>query len=87
MQSVIGEIYRGERKLGEKIRRSEKYWELCDKADELICEIAEYLGGDMKSVLDELEAVLKEKEKEVTEIYFKEGFKTGIFIGMEISES
>lgn len=83
MKSVIGEIYRGERQFGEKIKETERYWELCDKISELVCEILEYLGGEMKSVMDELEAAFKEREAEAAETRFKEGFKTGLLTGIE----
>lgn len=83
MKSVIGEIYRGERQFGEKIKETERYWELCDKISEIVCEMSEYLGAEMKSVMDELEAAFKERAAEVAEMRFKEGFKTGLLTGIE----
>ena len=45
--------------------------------------MSEYLGAEMKSVMDELEAAFKERAAEVAEMRFKEGFKTGLLTGIE----
>ena len=86
MKSAIGQIYCGENGFGKKIKETDKFWQLEDEISELVCDLQENLNKEQKELLSELENKFRERERETAQTHFKEGFKTGILIGLETAE-
>lgn len=84
MKSVIEKIYNGERGCFENINESEKYWEISKEYGNIYDELAEGLTEKQKKILDNLFIVSGGLEAEAACTHFKEGFKLGLLIAIEV---
>ena len=82
MKSVIEEIYNGN--ITDNIKMSEEYYKICGECDTLYKEIEKHLNEKQKENLFNL--ILKDSglEAETACTHFKEGFKLGLLIALEV---
>lgn len=85
MQSIIDDIYYEKIGLGgEQIKYSEKYNKTKKEYDSLFEKLENTLNKEQKQTLEELFEKSCDLEAELTRLHFKEGFKSGMLIALEV---
>ena len=84
MKSVLRDIYHGDQKNIENFKESEEYKEVQRKYGELYEKLEEGLNEEQKKILDDLYLLSGGLESEASCTWFKEGFKMGMLIAVEI---
>ena len=83
MKSVIEEIYNGDWS-SENFKSSEEYGKISDECDKLYKELQSYLNDKQKEVLFNYMIKTGGLEGETACTHFKEGFKLGLLIAVEV---
>lgn len=86
MISIIEQIYNGERGFFETIKASEEYIKILDKVDGAYKQLNEQLNEEQKKLFADFIALTHELESESILTHYKEGFKIGLLMGMEVNE-
>ena len=84
MKSVLRDIYHGDQKNIENFKESKEYWEVHKQYEELYEKLEEGLSEEQKKVLDDLFIMSGGLESEAGCTWFKEGFKMGLLIAVEV---
>lgn len=84
MKSVLRDIYHGEQKNIENFEESNEYWEVHKKYDELYEKLLQGLNEEQKKILDDLYVLSGGLESEASCTWFREGFKMGLLIAVEV---
>lgn len=83
MKSAIEDIYNGNWS-SENFKTSEEYSKICDECDKLYKEIEKHLDEEQRENLFNLVLKDGELEGEAAYTHFKEGFKLGMLIAIEV---
>lgn len=86
MKSIIAELYRSRETLAQTNRRNREADTLVRQADLLSERLKAKLTEEDASMLDELIDCLGKKSAVAAEEHFKEGVKTGLALGLEMTE-
>ena len=84
MKSILDDIYFGERGHCETIKISEKYKQIKKEYAKIYDTLENGLNDEQKQLLDELFLQSGGLESELACTHFKEGFKLGMLIALEI---
>ena len=84
MKSVLRDIYHGDQKNIENFKESEEYWEVHKKYGELYEKLLQGLNEEQQKTLDDLYVLSGGLESEASCTWFKEGFKMGLLIAVEV---
>ena len=84
MKSVLRDIYHGEQRNIENFEESKEYWEVHKQYDELYEKLLQGLNEEQKKILDDLFVMSGGLESEASCTWFKEGFKMGLLIALEV---
>lgn len=88
MKSVIDEMCFGLRGTYESVRTSEKYFRLMDKVCKADNKLIEKLKDDEDAakLYEQFKDAIEEASSEESKTFYKEGFRFGVLLGIEISE-
>ena len=84
MKSVLRDIYHGDQSNVENFKESEEYWAVHKQYEELYEKLEQGLNDQQKKILDDLFIMSGGLESEASCTWFKEGFKMGMLIAVEV---
>ena len=84
MKSILRDIYHGEQKNIENFEESKEYLEVKSNYNVLYEKLEKSLNEEQKKILDDLFVISGGLESEASCTWFKEGFKMGMLIAVEI---
>ena len=84
MKSILRDIYHGDQKNVENFEESKEYWEVHKQYEELYEKLEQSLTDEQKKILDDLFIMSGGLESEASCTWFKEGFKMGLLISVEV---
>ena len=84
MKSIIEEIYIGNRGSCDTIKAGEKYFKVKEKYCKIYDKLEEGLNDGQKQLLDDLFMQSGGLEGELACSHFKEGFKLGMLVAIEV---
>lgn len=84
MKSVIEEIYMDNEGISEKIKETKRFWEIEDEINEIVSELDKSFNDEQKNAYRKLDFLYAEQEGEMTYNHFKEGFKLGFRLCLEL---
>lgn len=84
MKSIIEEIYFGKRGNAEGMKPSEEYWKAHDEVSRKYEDLEKQLTEEQKKQFQELYLIMGGLESEHGISQFKEGFKVGLLVAIEV---
>lgn len=84
MKSVLRDIYHGNQANVQNFKESKEYWEASSEYNELYEKLEQGLNDEQKKILDDLFVMTGGLESEASCTWFKEGFKMGLLIAIEV---
>ncbi|MDE6355673.1 MAG: hypothetical protein K2L67_00305 [Clostridia bacterium] len=84
MKSIIEELYNDNCGFSEKLKPTEKYWEICKQYDEVFNKLLNGTTKEQNELLNELFDYGGLCAGEMSEQHFIEGFKLGFRIAVEV---
>lgn len=86
MKSIIEDIFLGKRGNFNEIKMYEKYLKLTQEEDKMYGKLYAQLTDEQKKLLEAFTDAAGGTHAEAVSVFFKEGFKIGLLIGMEVNE-
>lgn len=86
MESIIEKIFFGNRGTFDGIEMSEEYRECVKKELKLFEELDSLITEQQRELFEAYADAVNDSYAEATLCYYKEGFKVGLLIGMEVNE-
>ena len=83
MQSVLKDIYLGNRGNESSIKQSSEYWQLINQAAEISEKLSKVLTEEHNGLLREWSDLQGKMEAEVGYVHFKEGYALGLLTAFE----
>ena len=87
MKSIIKDIFYGNNTCFESMKMPESYFKKYDIFYNLLEEFKTTLNKEQNEMLNKILDANSDVDLESSEIYYKEGFKFGLLIGVECSEN